>query len=289
MNSDNNQTEEKFEMPGSPQQTTEAIQPETVDSNSDGQVQDNTKVPQTDKPLTTTEMIYAGLMILILIGLGYGVYALYDAFFGSNLPDKPIVATDVSKTDDDNSGDSDVPTKLEAEQQEESISELKKTLTKSSEQQATTIKQIDSELDQISESHKISSDKINAIQNELNEMKSLYKKLQSNVDNLASQIEDMKGSNTATLTALQKVVDNQNQNTVVVQHLLSLQKKEEAKPAPKKEFHIVALVDGRAWLADHQGHQYTFVVGDNLPGYGKITGINPVDSTVTISDGTIIR
>ena len=57
--------------------------------------------------------------------------------------------------------------------------------------------------------------------------------------------------------------------------------------AKKRHYYIQALIPGRAWL--YAGEYTTTVrIGDSLPGYGTVTGIDTDQSIVTTSSGDII-
>ncbi len=61
-----------------------------------------------------------------------------------------------------------------------------------------------------------------------------------------------------------------------------------ATNAPPPMFHLKAVISGRAWIESGKGRLITVKVGDNLPGYGEVTGINPGDGLVNTSSGAVI-
>ncbi|MFT3742034.1 MAG: hypothetical protein QM752_05085 [Gammaproteobacteria bacterium] len=92
--------------------------------------------------------------------------------------------------------------------------------------------------------------------------------LQKTIANLAASVENLSG----------QVQHLQAEQTAVKQAALA------AAPG----YSVKALITGRAWLqADGSDDLITLKVGDNLPGYGKITGIDPNAGTVATSAGPV--
>lgn len=54
-------------------------------------------------------------------------------------------------------------------------------------------------------------------------------------------------------------------------------------------YNLQGLVPGRAWLRRSDGAIFTVQVGDELPGYGVVQAIDPLQATVTTSSGIIIE
>lgn len=57
---------------------------------------------------------------------------------------------------------------------------------------------------------------------------------------------------------------------------------------PQKMYALTAVIRGRAWVSDDQGHELTVKVGDTIPGYGMVHLIDPKQGMVTTSSGRII-
>lgn len=58
---------------------------------------------------------------------------------------------------------------------------------------------------------------------------------------------------------------------------------------PKPVYFVRAMIQGRAWLTiGCCGRVITVAVGDNIPGYGIVRVINPLQGTITTSAGAII-
>ena len=56
----------------------------------------------------------------------------------------------------------------------------------------------------------------------------------------------------------------------------------------KQEYKIRAVISGRAWVEDKAGNNITVKVGDNIPTYGRVTKIRPVEGLVETSSGRMI-
>lgn len=73
-----------------------------------------------------------------------------------------------------------------------------------------------------------------------------------------------------------------------VQKLTAEQAAAKAQPIPAQTYHLKSLITGRAWIEDTEGELLTVKVGDIVPGYGKVTGIDPEGGLVTTASGTNI-
>ncbi len=56
----------------------------------------------------------------------------------------------------------------------------------------------------------------------------------------------------------------------------------------KQEYKIRAVISGRAWVEDKSGNNMTVKVGDNIPTYGRVTKIRPVEGLIETSSGRVI-
>ena len=55
------------------------------------------------------------------------------------------------------------------------------------------------------------------------------------------------------------------------------------------KYYVEAVVPGRAWLEGPDNHTLTVAVGDELPGLGMVTGIDPYTGNITMSSGQTIK
>jgi intracellular multiplication protein IcmG len=57
----------------------------------------------------------------------------------------------------------------------------------------------------------------------------------------------------------------------------------------RKQYFVKAVIPGRAWITDVDGIVMTIAVGDEIPGYGKVTAINAYSGTISTSSGFDIQ
>jgi intracellular multiplication protein IcmG len=61
------------------------------------------------------------------------------------------------------------------------------------------------------------------------------------------------------------------------------------KPAARGKLTLDAAIPGRAWLLGADGETSTVTEGDEIPGYGRVTKIDPAGGMVTTSSGRVIK
>lgn len=131
----------------------------------------------------------------------------------------------------------------------------------------------------------------------IDEMNDESNKADEDMERMKSQVASLNRQNIdlrnrmdkvdASLSTLTKMVER---SSMQISALVKTQEKENKK-APKEvlqEFRIRAIISGRAWLEDGQGNNVTIKVGDNLPTYGRIVKIKPVEGIVETSSGRTI-
>lgn len=143
----------------------------------------------------------------------------------------------------------------------------------------------------------------------LNERLSEVEGKVGNVNTRLERVEQASASVDAGMKELQSQVNNLNQALQVLSNQITqqqaqmtewveMQKKAmEAKAVVHKRGRAVqlpsyclqGLVPGRAWLRRADGAIFTVQVGDELPGYGVVQAIDPLQATVTTSSGIIIE
>lgn len=62
----------------------------------------------------------------------------------------------------------------------------------------------------------------------------------------------------------------------------------EEKAEVLQDYKIRAVISGRAWIEDKSGNNVTVKVGDNIPTYGRVTKIKPVEGMIETSSGRTI-
>lgn len=86
---------------------------------------------------------------------------------------------------------------------------------------------------------------------------------------------------------LQKILNQQQQimNSFVNTNIGAV----DSKLNKNKNLKINAIIPGRVWISDIQGKTFDLGIGDELPGYGKITVIDPTLGEVSTSSGKKIK
>ena len=55
------------------------------------------------------------------------------------------------------------------------------------------------------------------------------------------------------------------------------------------EYHLKAILPGRAWVESSEGEAETVSVGDSIENYGQVTAIDPDQGIVSTASGKMIR
>ncbi|MCP8352376.1 hypothetical protein [Candidatus Synchoanobacter obligatus] len=63
---------------------------------------------------------------------------------------------------------------------------------------------------------------------------------------------------------------------------------EKEQKVVEQNYRIRAVISGRAWVEDGSGNNMTVKVGDNIPTYGRVTKIKPVEGIVETASGRVI-
>jgi intracellular multiplication protein IcmG len=136
-----------------------------------------------------------------------------------------------------------------------------------------------------------------AVNNRLSDIASRQADYQAGLEKLNSQLSDMQNSLSAlnnqvsSLSSAMQTLASQfaAQQAAVEATKKAAQKKiAQQKAAPKPIYFARSMIPGRAWLLTQNGETVTVSVGNNLPGYGTVISIDPVQGTVTTSTGAII-
>lgn len=136
-----------------------------------------------------------------------------------------------------------------------------------------------------------------AVTNRLSALEEQNTNFQSGIEKLNSQVTDLQtavANINSQITALNQGIQN------IADKLAEQEAKEAALHAVKihkRKLHVIrirpiyfvrAIIPGRAWLSTFHGGTVTVRLGDNLPGYGVVEAIDPVQGTITTSVGAII-
>ena len=89
------------------------------------------------------------------------------------------------------------------------------------------------------------------------------------------------------LETLQKTVERAARQISEFSDMQDKQESEE-KVEALQDYKIRAVISGRAWIEDKSGNNVTVKVGDNIPTYGRVTKIKPVEGMIETSSGRTI-
>lgn len=114
---------------------------------------------------------------------------------------------------------------------------------------------------------------------------------QTQLMNLQGQMSNL---NTQLSSVNQNLKDVSQNLQVVKSHVIQDREqkknqvlKQRAVIKAHKHYFVDAVIPGRAWLKGADGTTVTVAVGDKLPGYGKVTNINPYSGVVMTEGGAI--
>lgn len=131
----------------------------------------------------------------------------------------------------------------------------------------------------------------------IDEMNDESNKADEDMERMKTQVASLNRQNIDLRNRMDKIDSNLSTLTKMVERssmqisaLVKTQEKENKKETKEalQEFRIRAIISGRAWLEDGQGNNITVKVGDNLPTYGRIVKIKPVEGVVETSSGRTI-
>lgn len=99
-----------------------------------------------------------------------------------------------------------------------------------------------------------------------------------------SQLKEMDGK----MDVLTKALDRNTQQLSTVVKTQQSKVSDKKSVELKQEYKIRAVISGRAWVEDKAGNNMTVKIGDNIPTYGRVTKIRPVEGLVETSSGRMI-
>lgn len=130
-----------------------------------------------------------------------------------------------------------------------------------------------------------------ALQNKLDDLAGQIASNRDQINNLSTSIDQNK-QDIATINQNISNIVNTLQDVVKTLQKLTAPKKPKKvakKAVAPKQYHVKAIVPGRAWLESSDGNLITLRVGDKLEGYGTIELISPRQGLVVTSTGAQIQ
>ena len=212
------------------------------------------------------DLMYMGIMALIIAVM---LYILYSMFFAAT--------TDKNQKIE--------PVKVEAVQQPTPVIKPVETPRPIENIVAKLDPKDRQKIDQQTQNISENENKINEILEESHYMTAMVRKLgkaKEKIDNRFQELEAEVDRLVATTEQAQAKIE-------ALEKQLAEKEKPKAKAKPEITYSLQAVVEGRAWIENSNGHNQTVKVGDVLPDYGVITKIDAVNSLVYSSSGKIIR
>tara|TARA_E500000178_G_C17030835_1_gene760456 strand:- start:2360 stop:3109 length:750 start_codon:yes stop_codon:yes gene_type:complete len=135
------------------------------------------------------------------------------------------------------------------------------------------------------------------IQDELDELKGANNTMVDRLKNILTEITDLQKTIKTTSSDQEKQIDQRlgtlrNEVYDLRARLTVVEDRTKPKPAAVntalKTYYLRGIIEGRAWISTKKGNSLTVRVGDELPDYGKITGIYPNQGFIMTSSKRMI-
>jgi len=157
--------------------------------------------------------------------------------------------------------------------------------------QAPSINQPSSqEIDGLVNNQKNIQNSMNGFNQQISQMTSQMNTLAGNIQTLQQQLVDMQTKQTVIISSIEELAKSPRSRQNVVHHQEKAYR-ERVFTGPRYFIHyyIQAIIPGRAWLINSEGQTLTVRLGSNVPGYGSVQAIDPLQGRVRMSSGKILR
>jgi len=125
---------------------------------------------------------------------------------------------------------------------------------------------------------KANEEQLDALSNQQSQNAAQLQNVQDQLSGLGNQVSSMDDS-------VQSLTSSFNamrvQERAAQRRAAQAQARKNAAIRHYQQYFVSAVIPGRAWLKSINGKMVTVSVGDKLPGYGKITAINPYSGEVS--------
>lgn len=123
-------------------------------------------------------------------------------------------------------------------------------------------------------------DSINSLEKQQFQTQAGVMAMQQSIDQMTQQMQSVTQSLQVLNDDYQARLTKERQAIVAKQQAQALLRK-------TKQYFVNAVIPGRAWLKGADGTILTVVVGDNIPGYGKVLSINSYSGQVVTEKGVL--
>lgn len=135
------------------------------------------------------------------------------------------------------------------------------------------------------------------VQDEVNQLKGANNSMVDKLKSILSELEKIQGSLKNAQVSQQEMIDSSLSNLrneiydLRARLTVVEDRTKPVKVAVNKDlkiFYLRGIIEGRAWITDKKGHSISVKIGDELPDYGKVTGIFPNQGFVMTSSKRMI-
>ena len=143
---------------------------------------------------------------------------------------------------------------------------------------------------------------VNTLKQNLSSLEDGTNKVQNDISMLTSQMQDMSAqltSLTAELATVNASLNSANDKITAqeqaIKELIAMKKRTIKRQfasknvAPMLVYYLKAIIPGRAWIMSTNGSAMTVSLGTTIPGYGRVTVIDPEQGKVGLSSGRVIN
>lgn len=157
--------------------------------------------------------------------------------------------------------------------------------------QAPSINQPSSqEIDGLVNNQKNIENTMNGLNQQVSQMTSQMNTLGGNVQTLQQQLVDMQTKQAVIISSIEELVKSQRSRPNIVHHQeKTYRERVFVGPRYFVHYYVQAIIPGRAWLINSEGQTLTVRLGSNVPGYGSVQAIDPLQGRVRMSSGKILR
>lgn len=152
------------------------------------------------------------------------------------------------------------------------------------------------QLSKIYQETKVMSERLSSVQAQFQSNRTNFGQLTSTLSTLERSVRQAN----AALTQLQDNMSGLKAELKKQHTVIQTLKKKRSTTASKDykgsmemvktpQYHLYAAIPGRAWLKSQSGTTLTIAVGSNVPGYGRVTLIEPIKGMVITNKGYIFK
>lgn len=140
-------------------------------------------------------------------------------------------------------------------------------------------------------------DALNALNQQNQQASDRMQNIERNIGSMENQVMQLNNALQTVITAVKRppmlqrpmattqVSDNTGYSATVTSPMPA----KAAMTSSRISYYVQAIIPGRAWLRDSENRMMTVSKGDMIPGLGAVTAIDPLQGTVSISNGAVIE